>query len=112
MLGGTPPPPPMAAPSPSGDRARAPAPSAPGKATPAPQSLGTAFGERREAKIHSTSFERATSSPASVLSFRYEHREALRALGIPIDDLATREIANPFPAEPGPFARPPPGWKG
>lgn len=115
MLGGAPPPPPMSAPMPapsaSGERARAPAPSAP-KAAPAPQSLGTAFGERREAKIHSTSFDRATSSPAAVLSFRYEHREALRALGIPLDDLATRETANPFPAEPGPFARPPPGWTG
>ena len=71
-----------------------------------------AFGERREAKINSTSFDRATSSPASVISLRYEHRESLRALGIPIDDLAARETANPFPAEPGPFAKPPPGWKG
>lgn len=111
MFGGAPPPPPVVAPSPIAARAPGSAPAAP-KAAAVPQSLGTAFGERREAKIHSTSFDRDTSSPASVLSFRYEHREALRALGIPIDDLSTRETANPFPAEPGPFAKPPPGWKG
>jgi hypothetical protein len=107
--GPPPPPPAMSAPVPMAPRA--PAPAAP-KAAPVPQSLGTAFGERREAKIHSTSFDRATSSPASVLALRYEHRESLRALGIPIDDLSTRETANPFPAEPGPFAKPPPGWRG
>ncbi len=48
-----------------------------------------------------------------MISLRYEHRESLRALGIAIDDLEIRETANPFPAEPpGPFAKPPPGWKG
>lgn len=97
---------------------KAPAPARPGapppppSATPAPQSLGTSFGERRENKIHSTTFDRATTSPASVIALRYEHRESLRALGIPLDDLDLRETANPFPAEPGPFAKPPPGWKG
>lgn len=113
MMGGFggPPPPPSAAPSPMASGSVTGAPSAP-RAAPVPQSLGTAFGERRDAKVTSTTFERATSAPASVLSFRYEHREALRALGIPIDDLAARETANPFPAEPGPFAKPPPGWKG
>jgi hypothetical protein len=110
---------PMArAPAPAGFPSPAPAPARPGapppppRATPAPQSLGTSFGERRENKIHSTKFDRATSSPASVISLRYEHRESLRALGIPLDDLDLRETANPFPAEPGPFAKPPPGWKG
>jgi hypothetical protein len=98
---GGPPPPPMGAPAPAATRA-----------APAPQSLGTAFGERRDAKVSSTTFDRATSSPASRISLRYEHREALRALGVPIDDLAMRETANPFPAEPGPFAKPPPGWRG
>src|SRR5512133_2048600 len=83
---GPPPPPPApgAPPVPGAPRA-APAPAA------APRALGTSFGERREAKINSTSFDRATSSPASVISLRYEHRESLRALGIPIDDLAARD---------------------
>lgn len=98
-------PPPMAAPMPA-------APPAAARPAPAPQSLGTAFGERRESKSTTTTFVRATESPASVVAIRYEHREALRALGIPIDDLATRETANPFPAEARSFAKPPPGWKG
>ena len=111
---GFPPPPPAArAPAPAGAPPIPGAPPAPRSSAPVPQSLGTSFGERREAKIHSTSFDRATSSPASVISLRYEHRESLRALGIAIDDLEIRETANPFPAEPpGPFAKPPPGWKG
>ncbi|MEO5729778.1 MAG: hypothetical protein ABI134_35350 [Byssovorax sp.] len=105
--------PPGGAPPPQAPQAPPGAPPRPGAgAAPVPQSLGTSFGERREAKINSTSFDRATSSPASVSSLRYEHRESLRALGISIDDLAARETANPFPAEPGPFAKPPPGWKG
>jgi hypothetical protein len=113
--GGPPPAPGFAPPPPQAPPGAPPMPGAP-RAAPAPaaapRALGTSFGERREAKINSTSFDRATSSPASVISLRYEHRESLRALGIPIDDLATRETANPFPAEPGPFAKPPPGWKG
>jgi hypothetical protein len=116
---GGPPPPPAAfgpppvprSPAPMAARPGAPAPAAPTPA-PAAQSLGTAFGERRESKTQTTTFERATKAPAAVLSLRYEHREALRALGVPIDDLALRETANPFPAEPQSFAKPPPGWKG
>ncbi len=107
------PPPAARAPAPAGAPPMPGAPPPPRASTAVPQSLGTSFGERREAKIHSTTFERATSSPASVISLRYEHRESLRALGIAIDDLEIRETANPFPAEPpGPFAKPPPGWKG
>jgi hypothetical protein len=111
--GFSPPPPAARAPAPAGAPPIPGAPPPPKASSAVPQSLGTSFGERREAKIHSTTFDRATSSPASVISLRYEHRESLRALGIPIDDLDLRETANPFPAEPpGPFAKPPPGWKG
>ncbi|AUX42706.1 uncharacterized protein SOCE26_041390 [Sorangium cellulosum] len=112
-----------AAPPPSGAVARAPmappgfgppAP-APGAAyAPAPQApkgLGTTFGERRESRIHSTTFDRATPKPAAVLVIRYEQREGLRALGIAVDGLSERETASPFPAETG-FAKPPPGWRG
>jgi hypothetical protein len=105
------PPPPPAAYAPA---AAPPMPGAPprqgGAPAPAPRSLGTEFGERRESKVSSTKFTRASDTPAAVLSLRYEHREALLALGIRIDDLAERETANPFPAES--FAKPPPGWRG
>lgn len=97
-----PPPPAPGAPAPSGYGAPAPA---------APKGLGTTFGERREARVSSTTFERATPKPACVLAIRYEDRDGLRALGIDLDGLAQREAANPFPAESG-FAKPPPGWRG
>ncbi|WP_437320996.1 hypothetical protein [Sorangium sp. So ce385] len=120
----TPPPPafggpPGGAPPPAAMRPRAPAPAAPpapapggyGPAPAAPQGLGTSFGERRESRISSTQFDRATPKPAAVLVIRYEQREGLRALGIDVDGLYQRETASPFPAETG-FAKPPPGWKG
>lgn len=88
-------------------------PPAPGfaPAPAAPKGLGTTFGERRESRITSTQFERATPKPAAVLVIRYEQREGLRALGIDVDGLSQRETASPFPAETG-YAKPPPGWKG
>ncbi len=104
------------------DGAPAPAPSArasssgpaPGGAPgprPAPSGLGTTFGERRESKVGSTQFDRATSAPVGVMVLRYEDRDGLRALGIDVDGLQRRETANPFPGE-SQFAKPPPGWKG
>lgn len=100
-LGGAPLPP--GAPPPAARAAKAPAPQ--------PQGLGTTFGERRESRVSSTTFERATPKPAAVLVIRYETREGLRALGIDVDGLMQRETANPFPAETG-YAKPPPGWRG
>jgi hypothetical protein len=65
--------------------------------------LGTEFGEARESRIGSTSFERASlSSPTQVVAFRYNDRAGLVALGIVIqptyatDDQRTRETAEPF----------------
>jgi hypothetical protein len=136
-MGGAPPPPPafgppapapamMPPPAPGGYGAPLPAPGygpppppAPGAAPrtssspapAAPKGLGTTFGERREARVSSTTFERATPKPVAVLAVRYEDRDGLRALGIDVDGLAQREAANPFPAETG-FAKPPPGWRG
>ena len=78
---------------------------------PAPSGLGTTFGERRESKVGSTQFDRATSAPVGVMVLRYEDRDGLRALGIDVDGLQRRETANPFPGE-SQFAKPPPGWKG
>lgn len=110
--GGLPPPAPgfgPPAPAPAGPL-RAPVPGA-APAPAAPKGLGTSFGERRESRITSTQFTRATPKPAAVLVIRYEQRDGLRALGIDVDGLHQRETASPFPAETG-FAKPPPGWKG
>ncbi|WP_437840460.1 hypothetical protein [Sorangium sp. So ce1153] len=100
--------PPTGAPPPAPAVPRAPG-AAPAPA--APKGLGTTFGERRESRITSTQFDRATPQPGAVLVIRYEQREGLRALGIDVDGLSQRETANPFPAETG-FAKPPPGWRG
>ncbi|WP_437802925.1 hypothetical protein [Sorangium sp. So ce693] len=110
--GGLPPPAPGFGPPAPAPAAPPPAP-APGAAPApaAPKGLGTTFGERRESRITSTQFTRATPKPAAVLVIRYEQRDGLRALGIEVDGLHQRETASPFPAETG-FAKPPPGWKG
>ncbi|WP_433936640.1 hypothetical protein AB3662_18390 [Sorangium cellulosum] len=114
-LGAPPAPQAFGPPAPAPARPPAPAapPPAPGSvpAPAAPKGLGTTFGERRESRITSTQFERATPKPAAVLVIRYEQREGLRALGIDVDGLSQRETASPFPAETG-YAKPPPGWKG
>ncbi|WP_437627062.1 hypothetical protein [Sorangium sp. So ce1151] len=113
-FGGPPSPAPQGFGPPPGAPPPAPAvPRAPGAAPvpAAPKGLGTTFGERRESRITSTQFDRATPKPAAVLVIRYEQREGLRALGIDVDGLSQRETASPFPAETG-FAKPPPGWRG
>jgi len=128
------PPPAKAAPAPyggSGATARAPsaAPSseakrdssggyAPRASEPAPDvdrpGLGTEFGERRYSSVHYTSFQRENPTrPSYLVETRYNDREGLLALGIPVgdarpspDDLSVRESADPFPRTR--FAQPPP----
>jgi hypothetical protein len=74
--------------------------------------LGTEFGEQRYSSVHYTSFQRESPShPSSVVELRYNDREGLLALGIPVDrfapsDLSLRETADPFPRNR--FATPPP----
>lgn len=93
------------------------APVAPGKQGGAARSeakaddrrgLGTEFGERRESAVESTRFERASSSPDRVIELRYDDREGLLRLGIPLDEPGEsdrRDSAEPFPDRR--FATPP-----
>jgi hypothetical protein len=77
--------------------------------------LGTEFGEQRESHVSETTFERASSQPATMLTVRYDDRQGLRAMGVDLDrcdgvdrsDLGLRETAQPFRRD---FAQPPPGW--
>lgn len=57
--------------------------------------LGTGHGERLHSVVTTTSFRRAASTPAAVLTIRYERRSALVARGI-VPPLALAE-PNPFP---------------
>jgi len=137
------------APAPSG---AAPGPSAPPSATPprdaAPEAgsgaygkggrseaapyaqrnrpgLGTEYGEAVQSPIYEVQFIRANAStPSVVLGARYNDREGLLALGIPVDsyydqtcygnpydDGDVRRTADPFPVTDRRFAAPPPGWQ-
>jgi len=57
--------------------------------------------------------------PAALLGARYNDREGLIAMGIPVDgyddtcasDADLRVSADPFPAADRRFAAPPPGWR-
>jgi len=75
--------------------------------------LGTEFGEQRHSSVGYTSFQRENAvRPATVTEIRYNDREGLLALGIPVDqagyrgDVSLRESAEPFPQNR--FAAPPP----
>jgi hypothetical protein len=104
-----------AAPAPSADKksesAYGPAPRAAEPPSTRP-GLGTEFGEQRYSSVHYTSFQRESPThPSSVVELRYNDREGLLALGIPVDryapsDLSLRESADPFPRNR--FATPPP----
>lgn len=77
--------------------------------------LGTGFGEQHQSHVVEVAFERASSTPAAMLSLRYNDRPGLLALGIDVDgrrassrDGWLRETAEPFRNDR--FAEPPPGW--
>ncbi len=101
------------------------APSAPnsGAVSKAPMSprpgLGTEFGEEHASHVYAVRFDRASSTPAAVLTVHYNDRAGLIALGINVDggagwysgeDSWLRESAEPFRRNAS-FAQPPPGWR-
>lgn len=79
---------------------------------PAPvKDVGTAYG--REAAFHtaSTTFNRATTTPALVLSVRYATKERLKSWGVPIEEVAEAPKApSPFPMS-MPSVPAPAGWR-
>jgi hypothetical protein len=79
--------------------------------------LGTGFGEEHDSRVVEVAFERASSTPAAVVTLRYDDRRGLVALGIDVDgwrtasrDRRLRDAAQPFRQDG--FAEPPPGWSG
>jgi hypothetical protein len=78
--------------------------------------LGTEFGEEHESRVERTTFERASARPAAVLTFRYDDRDGLLALGIDVDgrgrrgdEAWRRESASPFRGDAS-YCEPPAGW--
>ncbi len=80
--------------------------------------LGTEFAEEHTSQVYTVRFDRASSTPAAVLSVRYNDRAGLMALGIDVDgsgrlytqDSWFRQSAEPFRRNAS-FAQPPPGWR-
>jgi hypothetical protein len=76
--------------------------------------IGTEFGEQRYSNVGYTSFQRESSvQPAHIVELRYNDRQGLLALGIPVDralgresEVSRRETADPFPRSR--YATPPP----
>lgn len=110
--------------APSAPRAAAPEAPSTGRADGAKRSaeldrpgLGTGFGEERRSEVVEVAFERASATPAALLTVRYDDRRGLRALGIDVDgaqvsarDRWLRDGAQPFRRDG--FSDPPPGWYG
>jgi hypothetical protein len=70
-------------------------------------SVGTAFGQATDWRTRVVDFQRATTSPAEVVTLRYATREQLVAWGVPVD---TAPVPSAFPASEG--CPPPAGWRG
>lgn len=79
--------------------------------------LGTEFGEEHESRVQEVEFERASATPESVMTIRYDDRQGLLAAGVDVDgtrwardEVRRRAEADPFRGER--YAEPPPGWQG
>ncbi len=96
-----------------GSRGAAPKASAAAPSTADARGLGTEFGEERESRVTTTTFDRADTTPMVMTELRYDDREGLLARGIavpPVRDmrqveLDRRDAARPFPDMR--FAQPP-----
>ncbi|HVZ85785.1 MAG TPA: hypothetical protein VHG72_02375 [Polyangia bacterium] len=80
--------------------------------------LGTEYGEAVSSPIYEVEFVRANAArPSALLGARYNDRDGLLAMGIPIDedtcasDADLRLSADPFPAADRRYAAPPAGWR-
>ena len=105
--------------APPAGRSAAPSASAEAQAPQARPGLGTEYGEAVSSPIYEVEFARANPArPAVLLGARYNDRDGLLALGIPVDgdiygcgsDADLRRTADPFPASDH-FAAPPAGWR-
>ncbi|MBX3688705.1 hypothetical protein [Dokdonella sp.] len=92
----------------SADRARSP--EAMAQSMPAQRKaerLGTGHGDREYARVEQTTFERATTRPAEVVSIRYDSYANLVAQGIIVRPIA-RSTPQPFPND---FVPDPPAYR-
>ena len=73
--------------------------------------MGTGYGERATMHTMTTTFEKASDTPATVLTFQYGTRDKLKSWGVPVSKPVRME-PNPFPASSRVACKPPTGWTG
>jgi len=75
--------------------------------------LGTGYGGRAVQHTSEVPFQRASSVPQCVFTFRYGTREKLKSWGVPIEAPYVRQRnPNPFPKSKPVACKPPTGWNG
>lgn len=74
--------------------------------------VGTAYGRADTFHTTTTTFQRASTSPALVLTMRYGTTAKLREWGVPVDAPAPPTVPNAFPASAPGYAPAPAGWRG
>ena len=74
-------------------------------AAPVPQKLGTDYGRGQDSVVTNTDFERASATPAEVITLYYDSRSNLVARGVIPPAYAYTPTPDPFP---GHFVPPPP----
>jgi len=74
-------------------------------------SVGIGYGQAQAFHTTSTTFERATKSPAEVVVLRYATREQLESWGVPLPG-APLPAPAAFPGQQGASCPAPPGWRG
>lgn len=70
------------------------------------QNLGTQYGERHWSAVNEVDFRRASSSPAAVLTIRYDDRNGLASKGVHVPP--PRWVEPPYVPPPDRFVPPPP----
>jgi hypothetical protein len=76
---------------------------------PAPD-VNTGYGAKATMHTSTTEFERASTTPALLLTFRYAVRAKLIEWGVPVSTIP--EAPEAFPASATPSVPAPPGWNG
>jgi hypothetical protein len=82
-------------------------PSAGAARSEADSNLGVGWGETRDSRVMEVRFERQSSSPARVITLRYDDEDGLLARGIEVFPTPRRVVVQPQPFPNGRFAPPP-----
>lgn len=77
-----------------------------------PQDVGTGYGQELEFQTRTTTFVRATETPADIVSLFYATKARLQTWGIPLEEMHNDAPKRPQAFPSGPSVPAPPGWRG